>query len=153
MFHVVIARPMWTCPRCDRSFGRPDRPHVCEPGLPIELWLDERAEPQRKAAEAVLAIARRQRGLIIEAVTVGILIKRDRTLVELRPKKRWLDLSFISTAHVASERVARTIQLPTGTAYVVHLRDERDVDRELRGWLTESLSAPSTPARASRRTR
>jgi hypothetical protein len=126
---------------------------VCEAGLPIELWLDERTEGQRRAAEAVLAIVRGIPGLIVEAVTVGILIKRERTIVEMRPKTKWLDLSFITTAHIASDRIARTIPLTTGTAYFVHLRDDSDVDRELRGWLTAALrpsartSAPDRPRR------
>lgn len=130
---------MWTCPRCDRQFGRANRPHVCAPAMPVELWLDERTDPQRRAAEAVLAIVRRQRDVIIEAVSVGVLIKRDRTIIEMRPKKRWLDLSFISTAHITSERIARAIELATGTAYVVHLFDEGNVDADLRVWLTAAL--------------
>jgi hypothetical protein len=108
--------------------------------MPIEVWLAAQAEPQRRAAEKVLAIVRRHRDLIVEAVGVGVLIKRARTIVELRPKTRWLDLSFVTTAAIASDRVARTYPLATGTAYVVRLRDARDVDAEVRGWLREALS-------------
>jgi hypothetical protein len=108
--------------------------------MPIDLWLDDLPDPQRLAAKKVLAVARRYRGLVIEAVTVGILIKRERTLVELRPKKRWLDLSFISSAVISGERIARVVRWAAGTAYFVHLRDPRDVDDELRRWLATSLS-------------
>jgi hypothetical protein len=87
----------------------------------------------------VLAVARRRRGLVIEAVSVGVLIKRDRTIVELRPKQRWLDLSFISPAHIDSPRIARTFDMAAGHVYFVHLHDEGDVDRELRGWLATAL--------------
>ena len=126
----------WTCPNCDRTFGRSNRPHVCAAGMPIEVWLAERTNPQRRAAEAVLAIARRYRGLVIEAVGVGVLIKRARTIVELRPKVRWLDLSFLSSATVTSTRIARTLEMPGGHVYFVHLVDQSDVDAKLRGWLT-----------------
>ncbi|HWO26195.1 MAG TPA: hypothetical protein VNO30_46025 [Kofleriaceae bacterium] len=107
--------------------------------MPIALWLDERTEGQRRAAEAVLAVARRYRGLVIEAVSVGVLIKRDRTMVELRPKQRWLDLSFISPARIDSPRIARAFEMAAGHVHFVHLHDERDVDRELRGWLATSF--------------
>jgi hypothetical protein len=110
--------------------------------MPIEVWLAERTEPQRRAAEAVLAIVDTIDGLVVEAVSVGILIKRERTIVELRSKKKWLDLSFISTAAIGSERIARRIELARGTAYFVHLVDERDVDAELRRWLTAALRPP-----------
>lgn len=109
--------------------------------MPIEVWLAERTEPQRRAAEAVLAIVRRYRGLIVEAVGVGILIKRGRTIVELRPKKRWLDLSFISRAVIVSERIARSLELAVGKVYFVHLADKTDVDAELRRWLATALRA------------
>jgi hypothetical protein len=119
--------------------------------MPIEVWLDERTEPQRRAAEAVLAIARRHRGLAIEAVTVGVLIKRERTLVELRPKTKWLALSFISTAAITSDRIARAIPLSSGTAYFMRLYDEDDVDAELRRWLTASLASARRRTRRSPR--
>jgi hypothetical protein len=108
--------------------------------MPIELWLDEREDGQRRAAEAVLAIVRRHRDLIVEAVSVGVLIKRERTIIEMRPKTKWLDLSFITSAAISGRRITRVIPLSSGTAYYVHLRDERDVDAELRRWLAGALT-------------
>jgi hypothetical protein len=107
--------------------------------MPVEMWLDELPDPHRRAAAAVLAAVRRHEGLAIEAVSVGLFIKRERTIVELRPKQRWLQLSFISGATIASDRIARTIELPRGTAYFVRLHDKADVDAELRGWLSAAL--------------
>jgi hypothetical protein len=112
---------------------------VCEPGLPLEVWLETLPEPQRLAAEKILAVVRRHAGLIIEAVNVGVFVKRDRTLIELRPKQRWLQLSFISAAAITSPRIARTIPLAGGTAYFVRVPNEATVDTELRGWLAKSL--------------
>jgi hypothetical protein len=110
--------------------------------MPVEVWLAERTAAQRRAAEAVLAFARRYRSLAIEAVSVGVLIKRERTLVELRPKQRWLDLSFVTTTTLASTRIARSLDMSGGRhVYFVHLRDERDVDDELRGWLRATFAA------------
>jgi hypothetical protein len=79
--------------------------------MPIEIWLDERTDGQRRAAEAVLAAVRRHHGLVVEAVSVGILIKRERTRIELRPRKRWLDMSFVSTATIQSPRIARQLEM------------------------------------------
>jgi hypothetical protein len=110
--------------------------------MPIEVWLAERTDGHRRAAEAVLAVARRYRGLAIEAVSVGILIKRERSIVELRPKTKWLDMSFISTAELTSDRIARAVRWRAHRAYFVHLRDAADVDAEVRGWLAMSLRAP-----------
>jgi len=130
---------MWTCPRCDRSFGRTNAGHVCLGGMPIDVRLAELPDGQRRAAEAVLTHVRRIKGLAIEAVMVGIFIKRERSIVELRPKKKWLDLSFISTQVITSERIARVVKWGAHTAYFVHLTDKQDVDAELRRWLTAAL--------------
>lgn len=130
---------MWTCPRCERAFGA-NRAHVCTPGMPVAFWLEQLPDAQRGAAEAVLAVASKRRGVVVEAVSVGVLIKRDRTLVELRPKTKWLQLSFITKDAIESPRISRRIPLATGTAYFVRLRDAADVDREVRGWLVRSLS-------------
>jgi hypothetical protein len=108
--------------------------------MPLEVWLDERTPPQRRAAAAVLRVAKRYRDLTIEAVGIGVLIKRERTLVELRPKTRWLDVSFISPAAIDDDRIARALPVARScTWYVVHVVDARDVDATLRGWLASSL--------------
>jgi hypothetical protein len=108
--------------------------------MPIEVWLAEQPDGQRRAAEAVLAILRRHRDLVIEAVGVGILVKRERSIIEMRPKTRWLDLSFISPVAITSDKIAREVQWPAGRAYFVHLRDKDDVDGDLRRWLTAAVA-------------
>ena len=129
----------WVCPRCDRPFGRPNRPHTCIPGMPLEVWLGERTEPQRRAAEAVLRVVRRHQGITVEAVSVGVLVKRERTIIELRSKQRWLDVAFITAQPIDSERIARVLPLARGTYHAVHVRDAAEVDAELRGWLAAAL--------------
>lgn len=121
--------------------------------MPLEVWLDERTPEQRRAAEAVLRVAKRYRDLVIEAVGVGVLIKRECTLVELRPKTKWLDVSFVSREIIDDDRIARTLAMPRGsTLYYVHLTDARDVDHAVRGWLASALVATRSRATARRGT-
>jgi hypothetical protein len=141
----------WACPACDREFAK-RRAHFCAPGMPLEVWLGERTPEQRRAAEAVLRVAKRYRDLVIEAVGVGVLIKRERTLVELRPKTKWLDVSFISRKTIDDDRIARAVRWGTNTAYFVHLSDARDVDASVRGWLASALVATRSRATARRGT-
>jgi hypothetical protein len=112
--------------------------------MPVEIRLMDFPESQREAAEAVLSLARRHKGVVVEAVGVGIFLKRDRTLVELRPKTKWLDVSFVTPDTVTSARIARSGKLAHGHWYVVHVAGKRDVDAELRGWLTASLRSAAT---------
>jgi len=134
----------WTCPQCDRTFGR-RLAHVCERGVPVEYWLAERPDGQREAAWRVIELARSTDGVTIEAVNVGVLIKRERSIVELRPKVKWLQLSVIAgrpLAETAHARVSRVVQWGTNmTAYFVRLTAVSDLDRPMRAWLREALRA------------
>jgi hypothetical protein len=120
--------------------------------MPIEVWLDERTDGQRRAAEAVLEIVERIPGLIVEAVGVGILIKRVRTIVELRPKTKWLDMSICTPMMITSDRIARTLEYGKQYVYYVHLTDAADVDDEVAGWLATALDEAPAPRRVPRRT-
>src|SRR3954470_15520422 len=103
---------VWTCPRCDRPFAT-RRAQVCEPGLPVEYWIAERPAGQREAAAAIVELARAIEGVTVEAVSIGVLIKRQRSIVELRPKKKWLQLSVIARRPLAASaraQVARVVQ-------------------------------------------
>jgi hypothetical protein len=132
----------WTCPHCDRTFGA-RRAHVCEPGLPVEFWLAERPDGQREAAARIVELARGIAGITVEAVNVGILIKRERSIVELRPKQKWLQLSVIARRPLAASARARVSRVVTWganmTAYFVQLTAAGDVDRAMRAWLREAL--------------
>jgi Domain of unknown function (DUF5655) len=132
----------WTCPSCDRPFAT-RRAHVCEPGLPVAYWLAERADGQREAAAAVIELARGIAGITVEAVSIGLLIKRRRSIVELRPKTKWLQLSVIARRPLpdsARARVARVVQWGKDmTAYFVRLTAAAEIDRAMRSWLREAL--------------
>jgi hypothetical protein len=113
------------------------------PGQPVEYWLAERLEGQRQAATAIIELARGIEGVTVEAVSVGVLIKRTRSIVELRPKTKWLQLSVIARRplpETARARVARVVHWGKDmTAYFVRLTAAADVDRTMRAWLREAL--------------
>ena len=92
--------------------------------------------------EVVLAHLRSVGPVHIEPVSVGILLKHERSFAELRPMVRWEALSFALPRRVDSDRFARRI--PTkgpSTWYVVNLRTPDEFDADVRGWLTEAYLA------------
>jgi hypothetical protein len=75
-----------------------------------------------------------------DAVGVGVFLKRDRKLAEVRPRSRDVSLALYLPRPVADRRFAKVLG-PTGTR-VVHflmLRDASEVDEQVRGWLTEAF--------------
>ena len=107
--------------------------------MTLEEYFSTGPERERPIFEAVRDHLESLGDVRIEAVSVGIFFKRSVTFVELRPKDRWVALSFGLSHPIDHPRIARRM---TGsgrrTYFVVNLRGPEDVDDTVRGWLTES---------------
>ena len=138
---------MWTCAGCGRQFGRRGQSHECAPALSLDEYFSNGPERERPIFDAVADHLETVGPVAIEAVSVGILFKRESTFAELRPKVNWVALSFWLSRTVEHGRIARRIR-GTGvrTCHFVNLRSADEVDGTVRDWLTESYLA--SPARS-----
>jgi predicted transport protein len=130
----------WTCPACGREFGR-RQSHVCVPARSVDSYFAERPAVEREIFEAVREHLESLGPVIVEPVGVGILFKRRRTFVELRPKARWVDLSIGLNHRLDHPRITRTVR--TGgvpTYHGIRIRSAADIDSEVCAWLTESYT-------------
>ena len=134
----------WTCPECARSFGRRNQPHECTPALTVEEYFATGPEFERPIFEVVRAHLESLGPVVVEPVAVGVFFKRSRTFAELRPKTRWVTLSFILPTQVMADRVSRRVRISgVRTYHETKLRTPADVDDEVLAWLTEAyLSSP-----------
>lgn len=133
---------LWTCPECRRRFGKAKQAHACQPGLTIEEYFSTGPERERPIFEVVRTHLESLGPVYIEPVQVGIFFKRSRTFVQLRPKTKWVALSFVLDRGVASPRMARKVVGDGKRWYhTVNLREPADVDAEVKGWLTESYAS------------
>ena len=139
---------MWECPRCERRFGQANRPHVCAPAMAIDAYFVDAEPGDREIYEAVADALIECGPVEIEAVSVGILFKRSRTFVELRPRKRGMACSMILPHALESDRATRRIPLGRrGVANFVTLVSLDDVDGELCEWLAMAYDAASARVR------
>jgi Domain of unknown function (DUF5655) len=128
----------WTCPACGREFGN-KQSHVCAPALSPDAYFMSRPPYEREIFESVREHLESLGPVIVEPVSVGILFKRRRTFVELRPMARWVHLSFGLNYRRAHPRITRTTPGQGGRTYHgVRITGPADVDDEIRAWLTES---------------
>ena len=128
----------WTCPACKRQFGKKGQGHACQPGLSIEEYFATGPEFERPIFEAVRAHVETLGPIVIEPVQVGIFFKTQRTIIELRPKTRWVALSFSLPRKLADARIARKVVEWSNRYYhVVNLRSPDEVDDDVRSWLSE----------------
>jgi hypothetical protein len=128
----------WTCPACGRRFGRRNQSHECAPAMTLDEYLATGPDFEAPIVRAVLGHIESLGPIHIEPVSIGILVKRSRTFVELRPMVRWEALWIGLTRPLASDRVARRLRSGAWTFHAINLRSAAEVDDDVRSWLTES---------------
>jgi hypothetical protein len=131
----------WVCPKCRREFGRSGQGHECTPALGLEDYFARAAPFERPIFEAVMAFLDELGPVHVEPVFVGIFIKSSRSFIELRPRKKWVALSFSLPYRIDDPRIARRI-VGSGdrTYHVVNLRRPEDLDDPVKAWLAESYA-------------
>lgn len=80
----------------------------------------------------------------VEPLSVGIFFKKAQTFAQLRPKNRWVALSFPLSRRVEHHTITRKV-ISYGGRYwhIANLRIPEDFDDRLMGWLTEAyLESP-----------
>jgi hypothetical protein len=110
--------------------------------MSIDEYFAERPAVQRRIYDAVVRHLAKLGPLTIDAVDVGILIKKTRTFAELRPKRDRVALAVLVSRVIDDPRIAKVLRTSAHrAACFVDLRGPRDVDRHVRAWLTEAYLA------------
>ena len=106
--------------------------------MTLDEYFSTGPERERPIFEAVAGYLETLGPIHVEPVSVGIFIKRHRSFVELRPKVRWVALSFPLPYVLDNARIARRM-MSGGTCYhVVNLVGPDDVDGQVEQWLAEA---------------
>jgi hypothetical protein len=107
--------------------------------MSLEEYFSTGPAHERPIFEAVLAHLETLGPVHVEPVSVGIFLKRARTVVELRPMDRWVAMWFM-LRHVARHRTITRKVIPVGARYahVANVRTPDDLDDDLRDLLTEA---------------
>ncbi|HEY3002055.1 MAG TPA: DUF5655 domain-containing protein [Kribbellaceae bacterium] len=129
----------WQCPECGREFGNRNQAHVCAPGCTVDEVFAGRPPAQREVYDEILAHLESLGPVHVDAVTVGVFLKSDRKLAEVRPMARALSVELVMPRPLGSPRVAFQLRASaTRVVHVVRLTSVEQVDDELLGWLTEA---------------
>jgi hypothetical protein len=73
-----------------------------------------------------------------DAVKVGVFLKSDRKLVEVRPRARSLTLYLVLLRALDDPRVSGQMSMADRTLNVIKLTSVDEVDAELLSWLSEA---------------
>jgi hypothetical protein len=103
---------------------------------------------QREIYDALIAHLTTLGPVHVDAVRVGVFLKSDRKLAEVRPKAHTLSLLLLLPRTIRDARITRTIGVAGDrTVHAVELRGVDDVDQQLCEWLTEAYVAATHPMR------
>ncbi|GAB3144156.1 DUF5655 domain-containing protein [Amycolatopsis stemonae] len=132
----------WTCPQCDREFARAGQAHTCVPGCTVDETFAGHDPRFRAIYDAVVEHLRTLGDVHEDAVKVGVFLKRNLKLAELRPRSRdvlvYLFLPYpIETARIAPASWASGPRV----GHRLTLREVSDVDDDVREWLTIAFDA------------
>lgn len=132
----------WTCPRCDREFDRAHQSHTCSPGNDIAETFAGSPDAHRAVCEAIVGYLQTLGPVHVDAVRVGVFLKTQRKLAEVRPKSRWVSLELVLPSTLRSPRVARHARQSEGRiVHWIRLVRPDEVDAELEGWLRLAYDA------------
>jgi hypothetical protein len=128
----------WRCPTCDREFDRSRQAHVCSPGIDVDDVFAGRPPWQAQAYGALVEPLRRLGDLHEDAVGVGVFLKRQRKLAEVRPLATIVKVAAFLPAAFASPAVVRRTPMGDRVLHVVNLRSLADVDVDVADLLLEA---------------
>ena len=129
----------WTCPECGRLFARARQGHACSPGLSLDEYFSTGPAHERPIFNAVMEGLAGLGPVHVELVQVGIFLKNPKRFAELRPKDRWVAVSFSLGRRATHRTIVRKV-IPYGQRYwhVANVASPDDIDTGLLALLTEA---------------
>jgi hypothetical protein len=110
------------------------------PGITVDATFAGRRPAMRAVYDAILAHLLTLGPVHEDAVSVGMFLKCDRKLAEVRPRSRDVWLGLYLPRPVRDRRITRILgQAGPRVVHVILLHDAAEVDDQVRAWLTEAF--------------
>jgi hypothetical protein len=139
---MMVSVSRWVCPACDREFDRSHQSHVCVPGCTLDETFAGRPPVQREIYDSIQDFLESLGPVHLDVVSVGVFLKVERKLGEIRPMARALSVAFVLPRTVHDARITRTFGAGGDRVWhVMRLTDPSQVDDQVRDWLTEAYDA------------
>jgi hypothetical protein len=132
----------WCCPACGREFSRPKQGHTCVPGGTVDDTFRGFPPEHRAIYEAIVSHLQTLGDIHMDPVHVGVFLLRTHKLAEVRPRPKGVHLGLALPNRLDHPRfLATKYTMGDRTWQSLTLRNHRDVDDELRSWLTQAFLA------------
>jgi hypothetical protein len=129
-------RPLWTCPRCGRTFATLNQTHTCAALTDLDRHFAGKQPQVReafdRAVSAVSALGPVQ--VLPEKTRIALHVRMS--FAAFMPRIRWLDGHLVLAERVDSPRFRKVeVYSPRNVLHAFRLTGPGEVDDEFVGWL------------------
>ena len=134
---MTVQRPLWTCPRCGKSYVSRNSWHSC-----VVVPLDDHFAGRPRARElydAILSTLQEEGPITVSVSKTRIEFMTRARFAGLQVRRDFVRLSFWLKRQIASPRFAKVEHYGRSDwGYHLVVRDGSQLDEELRTWLQEA---------------
>ena len=130
--------PMWTCPRCGRSFANRNQQHACGP-LDLDRHLAGRDPEVVAIFERLVELAERNGPVTVLPERTRIAFQVRMSFAAFSLRRRWVDGHVVLARRLEHPRF-RKVETFSPRNHLHQFRLERleEVDEEVAAWLAEA---------------
>ncbi len=135
------AKKLWTCPKCKRKFGKGGQSHSCA-FYPVSKHLAGK-EIGTKLYNALTSKIKKEVGKYrVESLPCCIHFVSTHTFACAYVLTEKIRIHFTLARKLESARIGRFSRMSAKRyMYSIDIKDEKEMDKELMGWLKESYKA------------
>jgi Domain of unknown function (DUF5655) len=135
---VTTGGPMWTCPRCGRSFANRNQQHACGP-LDLDRHLAGRDPEVVAIFERLLELAERNGPVTVLPEKTRIAFQVRMSFAAFSLRRGWVDGHVVLARRLEHPRFRRVETFsPRNHLHQFRLERLEEVDEEVAAWLAEA---------------
>ena len=133
------ARPLWVCPKCDRSFASRNATHTCSPLKDLDDHFLGKSDEVRAIFDAIVAEVTKFGPVTVLPEKTRIALQVRMSFAAFTPRRQWLNGHLVLARRVDSTRFTRIeILSPRNVLHAFRLTSATEVDSEMVDWLAEA---------------
>lgn len=131
-------QPLWTCPKCGRSFANRNQYHFCSV-VDLEDHFAGRDAAVVETFHRLLSAARKSGPVKVLPEKTRIAFQVRMSFAAFTLRRRWVDGHVVLARRLDSPRFRRVeVISPRNQVHVFRLHEPSEVDNEVVGWLAEA---------------
>ena len=129
---------MWTCPDCDRIFGKAKQPHSCHK-TPLEMHFKNKEKAKELFDFFVKSVNERIGKVRIISIPCCIHLFGKYDFLAILPKRDGLEIRFSLNRQLKDPRMIQSVPVSSKSfKNCLNLRSETEIDDEFFGWVSEA---------------